>query len=186
MCVPCFAELLARARQGDNAAMTQLIANYEPQIRRVAHCRLGPALQAGFDSMDIVQSVHRSLLIGLRANRFSFASDNDLVALAVTMVTRKVARRAEQAQREQEILHLHRLILEQRSEGGPDRDVDLADQVKALLEPLADLDRRLLTYHLEGLGTAEIAARLGVKPDSLRVRRSRVFRKLREGGLDLT
>lgn len=186
MCPASFADLLARARAGDDAAMSELIANYEPQIRRVAHSRLGPMLRAGFDSMDIVQSVHRSLLIGLRKNRFTFSSDTDLVALAVTMVTRKVARRAEQARREQEVLRLYGLILAKQPAGSPDRTVDLADEVRALLEGLGDLDRGLLMCHLEGLGTPAAAARLGIKPDSLRVRRNRLFHRLRKAGLDLS
>src|SRR5690348_7194830 len=51
-----FAAVLERARRGDDEAMTRLVAEYEPQIRRVAHSRLSSALRAAVDSMDLVQS----------------------------------------------------------------------------------------------------------------------------------
>jgi hypothetical protein len=44
------------------------------------------------DSMDVMQSVHRSLLTGLKNERFQFASPQQLIGLAVVMVQRKVAR----------------------------------------------------------------------------------------------
>ncbi len=58
--------LLAAARSGDESAMQQLIEQYEPELRIVARNRLGAALRPHLDTIDLVQSVHRSLMIGLR------------------------------------------------------------------------------------------------------------------------
>src|SRR5688572_12807585 len=87
-----FAALLGRARQGDEAALAELAAKYEPEVRIDARVQLGQALRPYLDSMDLVQSVHRSLLVGLRQNKFEFASPENLIGLALTMVRRKVAR----------------------------------------------------------------------------------------------
>ncbi len=61
-------------------------------ILRVVRARLGKPMRTLLDSMDIVQSVHRSLLIGLRQDKYQFQSPHQLIALAALMVQRKVAR----------------------------------------------------------------------------------------------
>ena len=65
-----FTDLLERARQGDDAALGELAQRYEPEVRMVARVLLGPALRPYLDSVDVVQSVHRSLMVGIRANKF--------------------------------------------------------------------------------------------------------------------
>jgi RNA polymerase sigma factor (sigma-70 family) len=177
-----FAAVLERARSGDAEAITQLVEEYEPQIRRVARRRLGPELRAAFDSMDIVQSVHGSLLLCLRRNKYTFAGPQDLIALAVTMVKRKVARKAARMQREREIMHLLALLLSRAKAG---RAGKLVERLRDLLETLDPFDRQLLELYLEGHSTVEAAQILGVDPNSLRVHRSRLFRKLRAAGLEL-
>src|SRR5262245_24745267 len=87
-----FAEVLARAGQGDSAAMSAVAQHYEAEIRVMARVLLGPALRPYLDSMDLVQSVHRSLMVHLRGGEFELTSPDRLVALAVTMIRRKVAR----------------------------------------------------------------------------------------------
>src|ERR1700677_2998952 len=87
-----FGVLLASARAGDQAALVELARKYEPEVRIVAHVLLGPALRPHLDSVDLVQSVHRSLMLGLRNCKFDISSPEKLIALALTMVRRKVAR----------------------------------------------------------------------------------------------
>lgn len=177
-----FALTLERAREGDQKAMTALVEAYEPQILRVARRRLGPTMRATFDSMDLVQSVHRSLILSLRKNKFTFDGPQDLIALAVTMIKRKVARKAARVRRGQEFLELQKLVLEKTK---PDRAEKAAEQLQNLLDSLNDFDRRLLRLYLEGHGTNEAAALLEVDPNSLRVHKSRLRRKLRSAGLEL-
>lgn len=177
-----FSAVLERARQGDTEAMTLLIEEYEPQVRRVAHRRLSAALRATFDSTDLVQSVHRSLLLCLQRNKYTFNGPQDLVALAVTMVKRKAARKWARLQREQELLQLRARLL---SRAKPQHSAELVNKLQELLEALDDADRQLLKLYLEGHSTVEAADTLGLNPDSLRVRRSRLFRKLRASGLDI-
>src|SRR5213076_2468656 len=87
-----FLDLLERGRQGDQEALSLLVQHYEREVRLVARVLLGPALRPYLDSVDLVQSVHRSLMVALRANKFELNSPENLVALAVTMIRRMAAR----------------------------------------------------------------------------------------------
>ncbi len=94
-----FAILIQRAQDGDIAAIEQLVRTYEPEVRVIARVRLGAPLRPFLDTVDLVQSVHRSLLVGLRAGKFDISSPQKLVALALTIVRRKTARKWRRARR---------------------------------------------------------------------------------------
>src|SRR6516165_6904338 len=98
-----FTGLLARARDGDPEALAELVRQYEPEVRIVARVLLGPALRPYLDSLDLVQSVHRSLLLGLRHGKVDVSSPERLVALATTMVRRKIARQWRRLQRQKRV-----------------------------------------------------------------------------------
>lgn len=188
-----YVALLTRARQGDRAALAELAVRYEPELRVVARVLLGKALRPHLDSLDLVQSVHRSLMVGLRDNRFDLSTPNQLLALAITMVRRKVAR------------HWRRLRRQQPLDPGPDGDNPLAsclvslssplpdparqalfnDQVEHLCRNLNESERRMLELRSQGHSLAEIAGQLGLHPIALRVRMTRLRQRLKaEGVLD--
>lgn len=183
--------LLAAARSGDETAMQRLIQQYEPELRIVARHRLGPALRPHLDTIDLVQSVHRSLLIGLRAARFDISSPENLIALAVTIVQRKAAKHWRHLKRQQRLSghddsqgDLLETMLSLRAE----RD-DVTDGVatrELLAQWLKDVDpveRRLIELRLEGHSTVEVAQILDLDPDVLRVKLSRLRKRMRERGL---
>ncbi len=87
-----FQSLLEKVRNGEALAIETLVERYQRAILRVVRARLGKPMRTLLDSMDIVQSVHRSLLIGLRQDKYQFQSPHQLIALAALMVQRKVAR----------------------------------------------------------------------------------------------
>src|SRR5262245_13852224 len=95
------AHLLARALAGDESALTRLAQQYEPKVRIVARVLLGPALRPYLDSLDLVQSVHRSMMVGLRDQRFDLSGPDKVIALAVAMVRRKAARQWRHLRRQQ-------------------------------------------------------------------------------------
>jgi RNA polymerase sigma-70 factor (ECF subfamily) len=182
-----FAALLGRARRGDRAALGELAQRYEPRLRIVARVLLGPALRPYLDSVDLVQSVHRSLMVGLRDDRFDLSTPDNLVALAMTMVRRKVAR------------HWRRLRRQRRLDGGDDlpslltslsspqpdpaRAAQFADAVRHLCASLDESERRMLELRLQGYSTAEIAAEMGVSDAAVRVRLTRLRQRLRAAGV---
>ncbi|MBI3466204.1 MAG: hypothetical protein HY000_24585 [Planctomycetes bacterium] len=58
-----FREMIRRVRAGDEDAATELVRQYEPEIRREVRMRLtDPRLRRGIESVDICQSVFRKSL----------------------------------------------------------------------------------------------------------------------------
>jgi RNA polymerase sigma-70 factor (ECF subfamily) len=185
-----FDTLVTRARDGDSNAMTELVRRYEPEVRTVARLRLGPALRPHLDTMDLVQSVHRSLLIGLRDKRFAFNGPQDLIALAVTMVRRKAARHWQRLQRQvrpdggDSNANLPAMLMELAApDPEPGRTVAIKDTVEQLCRSLDALEVQLIEMGMQGYKTAEIARRLNLNADVLRVKLSRLRIRLRSNGI---
>jgi RNA polymerase sigma-70 factor (ECF subfamily) len=186
-----FATLLSRARQGDEAAMAELAREYEAEVRIVARVLLGPKLRPYLDSLDLVQSVHRSLMVGLRAGKVDVSSPERLVALTLTMVRRKIARQWRRHQRQQRLdvreadsdALTGRLMELTRPEDDPAKQAQLRDTLRRVCDGLDDLDRQVLGLRLAGHSTAEAARQLSQNADVLRVRMSRLRQRLRTAGV---
>ena len=185
-----YADLLDRARAGDPAAFGELARIYEPELRIIARVRLGTALRPHLDTIDLVQSVHRSLLVGLRGGNFDVSTPERLVALALEMVRRKAARKWRHVRREQRLSHggqsdetlSQRLASLASAETDPARAALAKDAIDHVCRDLADVDRQLLELRLEGYSTVQAARELNQDPDVLRVRLSRLRRRLRKRG----
>jgi DNA-directed RNA polymerase specialized sigma24 family protein len=67
----------------------------------------------------------------------------------------------------------------------PTAQIERSEQIQVLLAALDEFHRRLLKLYLEGNSTVEAARILGLDPDFLRVKRSRMFERLRAGGLKI-
>src|SRR5262245_3171647 len=184
-----FAELLERVRQGDRAALVSLLTQYEPALRRFARAHLGPSLRPHADSVDLVQSAHKSLMIALWSNRYEFSSAEKLLALARTILQRKVARLAERMRRQQNLStprdgdsapEAFQSLAGAGSDPGEDTEFryGLAHACRHLTDPV----RRTLTLLLQGYTRKEIAESLGEDPDAFRVYWSRVLERLRDSG----
>lgn len=186
-----FATLLDRARQGDRGALAQLVQHYEFKVRLVARYLLGPALRPYLDSMDLVQSVHKSLLLGLRQDRFDISSPENLMALALTLVRRKVARKWRHLRRQQRLEGqsaesggLPQLLTSLSSpRADPAGTVQFNDQVEHLCGSLDEKERRLLELRLEGHTPAEMAEQLGLTANAVYVRLARLRQRLRDTGV---
>src|SRR5262245_14022118 len=160
-----FSALLIEARAGDARALSELVQTYESEVRIVAHVLLGPALRPHLDSLDLVQSVHRSLMAGLRQEKFDISTPENLIALALTMVRRKVARKWRQVQRQERLrrgpagdddLFTTLASLTSR-EGDPAGAAEVNDALQRVCHNLTASDRRLMELRLAGYTTAEAA-----------------------------
>ena len=177
-----FQELLELAANGDQDAMTRLARRYEPEVRIVARARLSHRLRPYLDSIDITQSVHRSLMTGLQAGKFDIASPEKLIGLAVTIVRRKIARHWRKLRRQSRDSHFG--TPDNASAGPVSREtvteqVDAEDQYRFLVDHLNASDRALIDLRATGHSTAEAARKLNLDPDVARVRLSRLRSKLR-------
>jgi RNA polymerase sigma-70 factor (ECF subfamily) len=185
-----FTDLVALVRAGDAEALERLVRAYEPDVRIAARVHLGMALRPYLDSMDLVQSVHRSLLSGLRGKRLDVASPAALIGLAVTMVKRKIARQWRRHRRQTRLKQpegsadaVDTLVTLHRRHVGPESAAELRDAVERILSGFEGDDRRLLELRLDGLSTAEAAERLGKTPEALRVRLFRIRQRLDTEGI---
>ena len=173
-----FADLLARARRNDPGAQAELVCRYEAKVRLVARVLLGPALRPYLDSLDLVQSVHRSLLLGLRESKFAVSSAEQLVALATTMVRRKVARQWRHMRRQRRLesgaaepADAPTLLTSLCGrEPDPACAAQSSDAIRSLWNALDAAERRLVELRLHGYSTDEVAADLGLNAVVLRVR----------------
>ena len=190
-----FSQLLDAARSGDQDALQRIAAQYEAKLRIVARVQLGPALRPYLDSQDLVQSVHRSLMVGLRDARFDISSPDKLLALTLTMLRRKIARHWRRNRRQQR--------LQTPSESGGDETLDIADLLTSIstpqLEPAAaaqfrdsvvqlcrsldPLERQIVDLRLEGFAAPEIATRAGLTSVNVRVRMTRLRQRLIAAGV---
>ncbi|MCC6511984.1 MAG: sigma-70 family RNA polymerase sigma factor, partial [Pirellulaceae bacterium] len=173
-----FVHLMARATSGDIDAQTDICSQYERQVRIVARVLLGAALRPHLDSMDLMQSVHKSLLMGLRDKRFDVSSPEKLVSLACTIVRRKVARKW-RINRRQIMLDTHatthdtlEATLHTLTPGGttPMEKAALTESIQSLCEGLSDVERVMVQRRMEGFTTGEVAAELKIHPVAIRVR----------------
>jgi RNA polymerase sigma factor (sigma-70 family) len=182
-----FEALIIRVRQGDESAARELVERYERAVLRTVRVRLGKSMRNALDSMDIVQSVHRSLLIGLRDEKYQFASSKDLIALAVVMVQRKVARHWRKLKK------LPRSRLEPTSDDRetamdriPNHEptaslvVSADEQLKLFLSHLDQLDQELVRLRLNGHSSVETARLIGRDPAYVRMRWARLRKALRD------
>lgn len=176
-----FADLVARAGRGDEDALTRLLEYCEPKFRIIARVSLGPLLRPQLDTLDLVQSMKRMLIPGLRAGLYELDSPDQLVALAATIIRRKVAlywRR----QKKQAVLRLAEQALGSAEDSLVEhrvQDWENEEFLARLLESLSEDERQLFRMQLEGLTIVEIARHLGCRPGPLRARLSRLRKKLR-------
>lgn len=185
-----FGPLLDEVRAGDDAALTQLLQKYEPRLRTAARVLLGPWLRPHLDSLDLVQSVHRELLPGLRDGKYELSSSQQLLGLAMTVIRRKVARNWRRLQREQKLGTLpenadqppESQLASRHTDDDPLANALVKDAIAKMLRQLGDEDRKLVERRLQGFSTVDIAQELKCDPHILRARLSRLRAKLREEG----
>ncbi len=184
-----FLALLARVRQSDESAASELVRRYERAVLRSVRSRLGRNMRGALDSADVLQSVHRSLLVGLKNERYQVASPQQLIGLAVVMVQRKVARQWRKLKR------LPTTTFDDISRGQdspidqiasddptPSQVASAAELLERFLSQLDELDQQLVRFKLNGLSSVEAAAILDREPAFVRVRWTRLRQKLRERG----
>jgi RNA polymerase sigma factor (sigma-70 family) len=126
----------------------------------------------------------------LQKEKFDFATPDNLVALAVTMVRRKAACQWRHLQRQKrldgtggeagDLVGLLASLSCPRPD--PEQTAQFNDQLRRLCDHLDDSERRVLQMRLQGHTTAEIAQELGLSHIALRVRLTRLRQYLRDAG----
>jgi len=180
-----------RLRDADEATLAAIVQEYEVEIRRAATMRIGPLLRPHLDSVDLVQSVYITLLKGLRGEKFHIAGPQELVALSAEIIRRKVAQVWKRLKRRTELNtnltgsreDAEHVIVNREGEPDPMADAEMRDAIERIMQECDPADKKLLQLRLEGNSTAEAARALDADPDVLRVRLSRLRKRLTERGL---
>jgi RNA polymerase sigma-70 factor (ECF subfamily) len=170
--------LLAQLCAGDMDAAGQLFLAFEPYLRKAVRRHLPPAFRARFDSTDILQSVWADVLRGFRDAGWRFTDPDHLRGFLFVATRNRLIDRVRQ----------HRKGVEQQEPlGEADRRLPLLSPRPCPSEEAQEQDlwerivaccppehRPLLDLKRQGYSLAEIAARTGLHPDSVR----RVLRTL--------
>lgn len=164
--------LVARWRDGDQDAATQLFERYADRLVSLAQSRLPARLAPRVDAEDVVQSVYRSFFAGARAGRYELERGGDLWRLLVTITANKVHRQYEHHQRDKRdarreqplagddsLLGLTGPLLVRAP--GPHEVVALCDELEGLLRDLKPAYRRIVELRLQGYNVFEIAEETG-------------------------
>ena len=190
------AELLARARLGDERALSELFDTHQPRLLRMVQLRLDSSLRRRLDPTDIVQEAWLEVV-----RRFPQWCEQDALPFQVWL--RLITSQAlAQAQRRHLSAHMrdalrevpareNRLSVSAASAAdafvasatsptqAAQRD-EVRARVLAALEELDEIDREIVALrHFEGLSNEEAAAELGIEPAAASKRFVRALVRLR-------
>jgi RNA polymerase sigma-70 factor (ECF subfamily) len=179
MNVDSLEELLDKLNSGDHDAAAQAFTAYEPYLRKVVRRLLPAQLQAKFDSIDVVQSVHCDVLMAFRAGGMRFNTVAQLRAFLIRATKNRFIDRVRQYQTS---ARLERSIEDsdppQLSAVCPEPRPSESAAATELWERLLGLcppeHHRLLHLRRLGASAGEIAAQVDLHEGSVR----RILREL--------
>jgi RNA polymerase sigma-70 factor (ECF subfamily) len=186
-----FSELIQAVRSGDQEAAAELVRRYEPAIRRVVRFKLSdPRLRRVIDTVDICQGVLGSFFVRAGLGQYDLENPEQLLKLLLTMARNKVAK---QVQKQRAARRDNRRVAgdspEDRGVMSPDPTPSKRLEAKELVEEcrrrLTADEWQLVEQRNQGYNWTEIAARLGGKPDALRIKLARAVKRVSsELGID--
>ncbi len=155
------AELLAACERRDPDAEAELFRRYAERLVALARPRLSRTLAARLDPEDVVMSAWRSFFNLVREGRVE-AGDGGLWPLLVRVALRKLAHAARRHTAARRSARREEPEAEVPSAGpGPAEAAALLDEVRATLEPLPAIQRRMVEALLQGHDADEIAGMVG-------------------------
>src|SRR5687767_10757152 len=87
---PTDGALLARWRQGDEAAAAELVRRYCKRVHALIASRCSPALAAHLDAEDIAQSVFGLVFHGARTQGYAVPDHQELWGLLLVLALNKI------------------------------------------------------------------------------------------------
>jgi RNA polymerase sigma-70 factor (ECF subfamily) len=190
------AELIARARGGDRAALSEVYRAYQPQLVRMVELRLATTLRRRIDPADVVQEAWLEIL-----RRFDewCARDDVPFPVWVRLTTRQalaettrryLARGIEAAPRDERaylsstnvsaVGMADAFVASTTSPTQGAQREEVRIRVLDAIEALDPVDREIVALrHLEGLSNADTAAELKIEPSAASKRYTRALLRLR-------
>jgi RNA polymerase sigma-70 factor (ECF subfamily) len=184
--------LVARWREGDQQAATELFSRYAGRLIALARKRLSHKFAGHIDPEDVVQSVYRSFFADTREGRYEIKRGGDLWQLLVSITLHKLTDKVRQnkagrraVQREQHFGSEDSLVAMRAHIGAhqptPVEAAALAEQVEQLMAQLVPLHRKMLERRLQGYNLAEIAAEMQCSQRTVIRVLDRIKQKIEQG-----
>ncbi len=186
-----FADFLRRIRAGDDAAAEELVARFEPLIRREARMRIADdRLNRAFDSVDVSQSVLAKFFSRASTGGYELSQPEQLTRLLVTMARNRLNSRA---RRERcQVRDVRRLaakpgVLDEVADARPSpcEIVSRKEQLDRVKSSLTEEELAIFELRSIGLSWDEVATQLGGNVQARRMQLSRAIDRL-ERELSLT
>lgn len=174
------ADLIARAKAGDEAATRALLGRFEGEVRTMVRARLPRVLRSQFDSVDFVQVVWQTFFTGPERDPVRFENAHHLRRFLAGVVRNKVLEEHRRRTRtrkydlnREEPLYIRRGNREVPRElaardPSPSQDVQARDRLAQLLEGRTPLEAKVIELRHRGLTFDEIADQTGLGERSVR------------------
>jgi DNA-directed RNA polymerase specialized sigma24 family protein len=181
-----FLELIRRVRSGDEVAASALVSQFEPFILRVVRLRMRnrgdfERLRHDVGSIDVCQSVFKSLFVRLRGGRFDLNQPQDMEKLLASMARFKIANKARR------LSVIWREVSRECAEAnhadpgpGPEKPVEDRDLAEAIVQLFSFEELELVNRRLDDQSWPEISLALGGSADALRKKLDRAFERIRD------
>jgi RNA polymerase sigma factor (sigma-70 family) len=164
--------LLDGLTKGDTAAAERIYRAIEPYLLKVVRRLLPQMLRAKFDSADVLQSVWADALCGLREERWQFERTDQLrgflFVAARNRLIERIRRFGKMAAREEGGSAGERLGNLPSPQPRPSEEAQATEMWEQLLDSCPAEHRPILELRRQGYNLAEIGARTGFHPDSIR------------------
>ncbi|WP_435020520.1 RNA polymerase sigma factor [Tundrisphaera sp. TA3] len=174
-----FAELIARVRAHDEAAIADLLRRFEADVRTMVRVRLPKAMRNHFDSMDFVQAIWTSVLVkkGDEVGEFSDAGKfRGFLAVVARNKVFEEHRRLSTLKYDlgrEERLYVRRGEREiprevRAADPTPSETVQAGERLGQLTEGRSAHEKQVVELRRQGLTFEEIARQLGRDERSIR------------------
>jgi RNA polymerase sigma factor (sigma-70 family) len=179
-----FNRLVERLRSGDEAAVAELVRDYEPFIRRSIRLRLrDQRLRRMFDSMDICQSVLASFCVRAALGQYDLGEPSQLPKLLNTMARNKLAhevQRLRASRRDYRRAEPMRPDFAGPASSGdsPSEMVSRNELLREFRARLTEEEKQIVALRDSGLDWVGLAARIGGTPDGRRMQLSRAISRI--------
>jgi RNA polymerase sigma-70 factor (ECF subfamily) len=176
-----FTAFLQRIRAGDEQAAQELVARFEPVVRRELRARLrDPRLRRLFDSADFCQSVFASFFLRAAAGQYDLEHPGQLLNLLLSMARHKLAfclRQQRAQRRDNRRLHEGEGLLHQAVDlrGSPCEQVGCQELLLLVRQRLDPEENQIAQLRGQGCTWSEVAARLGGTPEARRMQLARAL-----------
>ena len=173
--------LIDRLRQGDALAAEELVAAYEPEIRRFIRIRLSsPRMRRLMESVDISQSVFAKFFVDIRREAVCPQSPEQLRTLLLTMARHKICdyvRRHNAAKRDVRRVDASEAAIDQVycEDDTPSDAVAAKEMLEAVRSEMTVEELSLVDARLGGRSWADLATEFGGSPDAVRKRVTRII-----------